>query len=379
MGDDKILIVDDVSRNIQVLANILSMENFQIAYAQSGKQALEVCKVQKFDLILLDIMMPEMDGYEVCKILKANPETADIPIIFLTARADMDSIVKGFDYGIQDYITKPFNAAELLARVNTHLTIKNQKAQLVHMNNNLEKMVSDRTRDLETANEKLSILDKAKSNFLSLISHEIRTPLNGVMGITELLYNTKLTIYQKEQLDSLKEVSSRLLNFSNTALLITTLKTYNHYASMLPTPIRVLVEDSISRFNYEYPESHLQINVNMKDEGVKVNVDNTLISKCFYMIMQNVCRFAGDDSIVDITTQLNTENVSVLFTDNGPGFSESALNNIFEVFSTGDVLHNEGSGLGLAASKVIIDAHEGDIIARNNENGGAEIVVSFKL
>jgi len=184
---EKILIVDDVSRNIQILGNILSQEQFQIAYAQSGKQAIDICETQDFDLILLDIMMPEMDGYEVCERLKENPSTSEIPIIFLTAKADMDSIIKGFEIGGQDYITKPFNAAELLARVKSHLLIRRQKKKLKLMNNHLEEIVRERTYELETANHKLNILDKAKSNFLSIISHEIRTPLNGIIGLTELL------------------------------------------------------------------------------------------------------------------------------------------------------------------------------------------------
>ena len=124
---EKILIVDDVSKNIQMLGNILSHKKYQIAYAQNGEQALDICNHQTFDLILLDIMMPGLDGYQVCERLKSNPKTKEIPIIFLTAKTDMDSIIKGFEIGGNDYITKPFNAAELIARVNNHLLINRQR------------------------------------------------------------------------------------------------------------------------------------------------------------------------------------------------------------------------------------------------------------
>ena len=375
---EKILIVDDVSKNIQILGNILSLKDFQIAYAQSGKQALEVSKIQSFDLILLDIMMPEMDGYEVCKKLKSDSATSDIPIIFLTAKADMESIIKGFEVGGQDYITKPFNASELLVRVNTHLTIKKQQKLLKEMNTNLEELVSERTCDLKIANQKLSRLDKAKSSFLSLISHEIRTPLNGVIGITELLSRTDLSDYQKEQVDSLKEVSARLVKFSNTALLITTLKTYDHYASMLATPLSVLVEESVDKFNAENPDTSIKINMLGVDRNVRVNVDNELITKCFYFIIDNVHRFAGEGSELTISSECNDGVVALKFSDNGLGFSEEALENIFDVFSTGDLMHSEGSGLGLAASKLIIDAHLGEIIVKNNESGGADVTIELK-
>ncbi|MCK4819491.1 response regulator, partial [bacterium] len=119
-----ILIVDDIPKNLQVLGNILSHEGYKFEFSTDGKKALDWTKNKNFDLILLDVMMPEMSGFEVCERLKANPETSDIPIIFLTARTDTESIVKGFNLGAVDYITKPFNESELLSRVSTQVTLK---------------------------------------------------------------------------------------------------------------------------------------------------------------------------------------------------------------------------------------------------------------
>ncbi|MCP4132778.1 MAG: fused response regulator/phosphatase [bacterium] len=122
-----ILIVDDVPKNIQVLGNILNKESYRIAFATDGKQALDMVYNLHPDLILLDIMMPEMDGYEVCRKLKESRDTRDIPIIFLTAKTETEDIVKGFQFGAVDYVTKPFNSAVLLARVQTHLELKRAK------------------------------------------------------------------------------------------------------------------------------------------------------------------------------------------------------------------------------------------------------------
>ncbi len=374
---EKILIVDDVSRNIQILGNILSQKQYQIAYAQSGQQALDICSVQDFDLILLDVMMPEMDGYEVCKQLKKNPATSEIPIIFLTAKADMDSIIKGFEIGGQDYITKPFNAAELLARVNNHLLIKRQRERLKIMNSELEDIVRDRTIELEAANHQLSVLDQAKSNFLSLISHEIRTPLNGVIGLTELLDKPDIDKDQKEYIKYLKEVSHRLVKFSDTALLITDLKINKYLPEVLPMSFNHLINDSIAEFCENNKDSTLQIINNMPDSSILIKADSDLMKRCFLAIIENSAKFAGDKAQVEISANISSDSISLIFCDNGPGFSDSALSHLYELFSPGDILHSEGTGLGLAATKLILDAHEGSIDIRNTEKGGAEVIIKL--
>ena len=131
-----VLIVDDVSDNIKVAMNILDENNYNFSFATNGKQALEIIKEKNFDLILLDIMMPEMNGFDVCSTLKSNPLTQDIPIIFVTAKADIDSLSKGFELGAVDYITKPFHPAELLSRVSTHLEL--YRAKKILKQNNLD-------------------------------------------------------------------------------------------------------------------------------------------------------------------------------------------------------------------------------------------------
>ncbi len=374
---EKILIVDDVSKNIQILGNILSQKDYQIAYAQNGQQAIDICKVQEFDLILLDIMMPGLDGYGVCTELKKNPKTDDIPIIFLTAKADMDSIIKGFETGGQDYITKPFNAAELLARVHNHLLIKRQREQLKEMNDNLEDRVKERTNQLEKANHKLEVLDQAKTNFLSVISHEIRTPLNGVIGITELLTQTNIDKDQEGYLENLKEVSKRLMRFSETALLITSLKIDNYKPEILPVSLSNLISDSVSLFQKNNSNSKLKIITRLPEDDLLVVVDSDLIRTCFLMIIENSHRFVNINPELDISLSLEDNKASIKFIDNGPGFSETALANLFDLFSAGDFLHSEGTGLGLAAVKLALDVHEASIKIENDGLKGAKIVISL--
>ncbi len=155
-----ILIVDDIAKNIQVLGSLLAKEGFAISYATHGNQALEMVAVEDFELILLDIMMPEMDGYEVCRRIKRMPGKKDIPIIFLTARIEKQDIVEGLNAGAVDYITKPFNSSELKARVSTHLQLKEARDRITEQNLQLK----EKNEQLETLNRKLQdALEKIKT------------------------------------------------------------------------------------------------------------------------------------------------------------------------------------------------------------------------
>lgn len=147
----RIMIVDDETKNIQVLGTLLQQKGYYIYVAQNGKEALEIINEILPDLVLLDIMMPELDGFEVCRLLKSEPRTRDIPVIFLTVKSDTADIVKGFDLGAADYVTKPFNSVELLARINTHLNLKilqnsleNKNAQLTETNKQLTNEITER-------------------------------------------------------------------------------------------------------------------------------------------------------------------------------------------------------------------------------------------
>ena len=145
-----LLIVDDVSDNIKVAMNILKECNYDFSFAMNGNEAINIVKTKKFDLILLDIMMPYMDGYDVIKILKTDPLTRDIPVIFLSAKADIDSMTKGFDLGAVDYITKPFHPAELISRVSTHLELYRAKEVLKQNNLNLNVKIKNEQQRLMT-------------------------------------------------------------------------------------------------------------------------------------------------------------------------------------------------------------------------------------
>lgn len=199
--DAQVLIVDDVPENIQVAMNILKEKSYNLSFATSGAQALELMNENHFDLILLDIMMPEMDGFEVCKKIKANKEWQDIPIIFLSAKVDIDSITKGFMAGAVDYITKPFHPSELLARVDTHIELYRSRLTLQFHNLSILRMMEMEGKRLLTEledNQKEMIY--VLTELMEATSDETGQHIRRVANISRLLaqYHPSLTIEDEE-------------------------------------------------------------------------------------------------------------------------------------------------------------------------------------
>ncbi|PLX10423.1 MAG: hypothetical protein C0598_10390 [Marinilabiliales bacterium] len=197
----RVLIVDDSKSSLLHMKQILvNKENYQVATAENGVSAIKKAKAQKLDLILLDVVMPDISGFDVCRKLKAMHQTADVPIIFLTSLTENKSIIEGFNAGAVDYVRKPFVEEELIARVKVHLDLKRIQNQL------------------KTAKEVAEMATNAKSLFLANMSHEIRTPMNGVIGMVEALKSTPLNEDQKEYLEIIDISSDNLLSVINDIL-----------------------------------------------------------------------------------------------------------------------------------------------------------------
>ena len=197
--DSKILIVDDVLENIQVAMNILREDGYDFSYAQDGNEALKLMQNNEFDLILLDVMMPEVDGYEVCSRMQDDPRLQEIPVIFLTARADVDSMTRGFEVGGVDYIVKPFHANELLARVKTHYELYSAKKILKHNNLSLQKKVElERERILTELEDSQKEMIYILTELVESISDETGKHIRRVAEYSRLLAHYHKAISEED-------------------------------------------------------------------------------------------------------------------------------------------------------------------------------------
>ena len=276
----KILIVDDVPKNIELAANILQTKNYNITFAKSGPIALEKVKSIDFDLILLDVMMPEMDGFEVCKILKQDDATKDIPVIFLTARSETENVVKGFELGAVDYVTKPFQTEELLARVKTHVDIrekleekKNIEKQLIshaagdsdENTESLKKQLESRKAELEN----VTLFYELRSQMDKLILDKTPVARMEIRHIKEMISNLFIDKSNQEFHRSLKHnfpkltfddmrlcsyLKQRFLNVEIAEFLETSPEAVYTRKSRLRQKLNLTKNEDITDFlaNYEY-------------------------------------------------------------------------------------------------------------------------------
>jgi two-component system sensor histidine kinase/response regulator len=370
--------VDDVTKNIQIVGNILSKEKLRIAYATNGESALQLAFNIDFDLVLLDIMMPGMDGFEVCRRLREHKKTADIPVIFLTAKSDVESMLTGFELGAQDYVSKPFNASELIARVRTHLELREKKHLLNEMNQMLEEKVKARTIDLEIANKQLSRLEKAKSEFLGIISHELRTPLHGIIGLTKLLEQTEINPEQKRYLNFLQQTSERLVRFSETALLITSLQADNLKVELFSTSAKHLMTSAMENLKHLIDEKSIDIQVFLESTDLQIIADSELIKKSISILLENSIYHLPKHGKIRLSAINENHNAIIEISDNGSGFEDEVLSHLTEIASRDVTAVSEGVGLSIAAVRLIMDAHNGTLQLKNNREGGACIRLCFE-
>lgn len=380
-----ILIVDDNPKNLQVLGKLLDEEKYEIEFAVNGEAALDWLNNKQFDMILLDINMPGMNGFEVCKRIRSEPRMNKVPVIFLSAESERKSILKGFEMGAQDYVTKPFDSRELIVRVKTHLTLKDSLEKLEKLNQSLEEKVQERTQQLkeaylklETANLKLVDLDKAKSEFLHLISHEIRTPLNGIMGPMELLKDHAGNNEFRELIEVLDFSVNRLEKFSMNALLITQLRTKQYDISKSKIHPGNLINEVINDFNDRINSKNLQLIINDEADQRFIIGEADLVKKCIYNILDNAVKFSPPNGIIEIHTHIGEQYIICEIKDRGQGFSTELTGHAFELFIQDKGFIDNSAGFGLPIVKMIMDAHGGKITAGNNPDGGAVVKLLFK-
>ena len=382
----KILIVDDAPENIDILSEALS--GYKRMIATNGEKALKLALGEnKPDLILLDIEMPGIDGYEVCRKLKANEKTKKIPVIFLTSRSERKDIIKGFQLGSQDYITKPFDIEELISRVNTHLELKLSRDKLESVNQFLEEQVALRTRELNNANKKLEkaireleVLDVSKTEFLDMLSHEIRTPLNGILGSLMLLKNIGLSDEMSELFGLLEESIKRLEKFSYQALEITNLRTKGAEAlKNAEINLRLLIDNCSEELSEELTNKKIELDVRHHSDEPLMKGDSEFIKKTFRILIQNAVKHSPYNEVIKIEGSIQAEFIEYKIIDKGKGFAKRVLDNDLNPMILGEKHIDQNVGLDLHYAKLVMNAHSGKIKIGNNKSGGAFVWLEFPI
>lgn len=383
MDKARILVVDDTPDNLNILSELLSPEH-KVNVALNGKDALRIASTgEPPDLVLMDIMMPGMDGYEVCTALKANEQTRQIPIVFVTAMNELEDEEKGLELGAVDYITKPFNPSIVLARVKTHLSLYNQTRLL-------QSLVNERTTELEKARDEAELANRAKSTFLANMSHELRTPLNGILGITQLLLATDPTKDQKEFLKDGLESSSRMLTVVNDLLELSKAEAGKVHLCPCQFSTRESLDQFFVLYNDQANQKGLDFTISIDpDVPDMLYADIGHIRQILMNLLNNAFRFTDNGSVeVSVNTwgecaQTPAGTGSLIcfnVKDTGVGIPDDNQEYVFEPFSIGENFMTKvksGAGLGLSISKRLVDLMGGHIWLKSQD--GAGTTVSFTI
>lgn len=352
-----ILIVDDIVNNFQVLAYSLKKAGYTLTFSSNGPDAIKNVHSKHFDLILLDIMMPGMDGYEVCRILKADDKTSQIPIIFITAKTDSQSLIHAFDLGAVDYITKPFKFPEILARVKTHITLKNTTKELMNSN-------------------------AMKDKLLSIIAHDLRGPIGNFGAAIELLldgYNDFDANFVVETLEEIQKSASGVNDLLQNLLEWANCK--NEVFDYNPHQINLnaIILSTINLLEGSASLKSITINFDSLIH-VLAFADENMVSTIIRNLLSNAIKYSHPKSIVKLEISSDENAVKVSVVDQGVGIDAEKMKMIFlseHIQSTYGTLNEKGTGLGLKLCKDFVEKNKGVISVESEVGLGS--VFSFSL
>ncbi len=373
-----ILVVDDNPANLDVLFEIFNETNFDVSYVTDGESCLELATLDPPDLILLDVMMPDMDGFEVCRCLKASDHTRGIPVIFMTALTETVDKVRGFELGAVDYITKPIQPEEVLARVKAHLTIQQLQKDLHAKNEELQAS----NEELRASLEREKGLNTLKSRFISIASHELRSPLALIGITTNMLKRYGHRISEEKKLEHLKTIENevkRMTNTLNDVLILSKMEAGSFQFNPEFVDLKSFCQRIVEKFKLMSEETH-PITVSTTGEHFQARVDSNLLEPILSNLLSNAIKYSPTGN--PITFELIQDNKEVIFRvkDQGIGISDEDQHHLFDAFHRGEnVGEIQGAGLGLSIAKQFVELHGGTISVESKVNKGTTFTAVIPL
>jgi DNA-binding response OmpR family regulator len=373
------MIVDDNPANLKLLEDMLQGQGHEVQSFPMGRLALAAAEKCAPDLILLDVNMPEMNGYQVCERLKSVQALSDIPVIFLSALNETQDKVQGFRSGAVDYISKPFQFDEIHARVKTHLKLHDLQQALKLQNECLEEAVAARTRELGEANQRLTILDRSKSDFLNLISHELRTPLNGLLGAGELILREIPSTEANNQLRRLFQRSrKRIMSMLDDALLLTEIDVRAEGFSSAPVSLSKVLSSAIGSAAELAAARHVTLPLGSEEPGLVVG-DEGLLARAFHALLETAVKFSEKGETVGLACDGAADFVQVTLESRGKIIPSSALEKFFDLFSIAESMTPGGDlGVGPAMAQRTLSLFGGSVSVANRDPSGIRLTVLLR-
>lgn len=364
----KILIVDDVISNVLLLKVLLTNEKFKIATASNGHQALEQVEKEKPDLMLLDVMMPDISGFEVAQRMKMDPVLSEIPIIFLTALNSTADIVKGFQVGGNDFISKPFNKEELIIRVTHQISLVAAKRIIIAQTEELRKIIIGRDK------------------LYSVIAHDLRSPMGSIkMVLNMLILNLPSDTIGEEMYELLTTANQTTEDvFSLLDNLLKWTKSQIGKLNVVYQDIEMVeVVESVSEiFSIVAGLKKIQIDLDMKDEHMDVRADIDMVKTIVRNLISNAIKFSNENSKISISLKQEGDMAIVSVKDDGCGIDEENQKKLLHTdthYSTFGTNNEEGSGLGLLLCQDFVIKNGGKLWFTSKKGVGSTFSFSIPL
>jgi two-component system, sensor histidine kinase and response regulator len=350
-----ILVVDDTAENLRLLASMLGAQGYEVRPVTNGRQALQAVERDPPDLVLLDINMPEMNGYEVCAALKARERSRDVPVIFLTALGDVSDKVRAFEVGGVDYVTKPFQVEEVLARVRTHVALRHAR------------------RDLEQSYTRLRELEKLRDDLVHMVVHDMRSPLMVMLGHLQLLRESSKAVLGENisDLEAAAQSARALTRLASDLLDVSRLEDGKLPLDRAPHDVGALAAEVGRSLGVLDRERTIELEIGPLPP---VNCDAGIVRRVLENLIGNAVKHTPAGARVKIAVGAGRRCARIRVIDAGPGVPPEARTRVFDKFETLAARKDQryhSAGLGLAFCKLAVEAHGGRIGIESAEPNGS--------